>query len=208
MTELYHLGVDGDRVPPAAVLVEHGLTGEALRALLEGCVDEGAKREFRSWSGTFEGSPVLVVEAGLGAPSTVIALEELVRARARKVVWLGRRRDPHPPSSEVVVPTGAIRSDGTSLQYAPLEYPALPDFAMCSILRQALATPAMQLVETTDVVGDGSEVAQDLCSAALFVVGAARGAAVASVLLAEVVRHVEVPVARALLRSVTGGPAT
>ncbi len=208
MTELYHLGIDRDEVPPAAVLVEHGLTGEALRALLEGSEDEGGKREFRSWSGTFEGHPVLVVEAGFGAPSTVIALEELVRAGARKVVWLGQRRDPRRASAEVLVPTGAIRSDGTSPQYAPLAYPALPDFAMSSVLREALATPAMQLVESIDVVDDEPEVAQDLCSAALFVVGAARGAAVASVLLAEAVPGVEALVARAVLRSVTEGPAT
>lgn len=204
MTELYHLGVEESRVPPAAVLVEHGLSSDTLRESLGDGEVVGRKREFRSASGTLDGRAVLVVDVGLGAPSTVIALEELVRAGARRIVWVGRRRDPDPRSSQAIVPIGAIRSDGTSRQYAPLAYPALPDFRLSSLLREALGQQGeTRLVETTDVLGDHPSVAQDLCSAAMFVVGAARGVDVATLLLPEMSGDVEVPLARTILHAVT-----
>lgn len=203
MTELYHLGIEEDPVPAAAVLVEYGLSSEALRRLLDDAASLGAKREFRSILGTVKGHQVLVVDCGVGAPSTCIALEELVRAGTRRIVWIGRRRDPDAQVGDVIVPTAAIRGDGTSLQYAPLAYPAVPDFVLSATLRRELHQPdAVVLVETTDVLDVLPAIVQDLCSAALFVVGAAHSAAIATVLLPETAEHLEEGLAHAVLRAV------
>lgn len=40
-------------------------------------------------------------------------------------------------SGDVVVATGAVRMEGTSREYAPIEYPAVPDFQVAGALVQA-----------------------------------------------------------------------
>ena len=40
-------------------------------------------------------------------------------------------------SGDIVVATGAIRYEHTSLEYAPIEYPAVPDLGVTNCLAQA-----------------------------------------------------------------------
>jgi uridine phosphorylase len=183
VAELYHLGVDADDVPACAVVLEAGI---AATPLIEGLVDVtevGAKREFRSTRGRRQAVEVLVVAAGIGAPSAAIAMEELARAGCLALVWIGRCWQPESERTEApVVPSGAVRLDGTSRQYAPLAYPALPEFRLSSGLRTALGADE-RIVETTDVISQDVDATVDRCSAAWFVVAASRHVAAATVLL-------------------------
>lgn len=96
-------------------------------------------REYETWTGTLLGEKVSVVSTGIGGPSAAIAMEELVNLGVHTFVRVGTcggiRLDVQ--SDDVVVATGAVRMEGTSKEYAPLEWPAVPDYEVLTALVQA-----------------------------------------------------------------------
>ncbi len=91
-------------------------------------------REFAVVTGTFNGSPVSAVSAGIGAPSTAIAMEELAQLGVRAVVRIGTMMGIHAPLKSVVLSTGAARFEGTSASYLPQAYPAIPNWNLVQTL--------------------------------------------------------------------------
>jgi len=94
----------------------------------------GRNREFAVATGMHNGAPVSVISGGIGAPSTAIALHELAELGVRAVVRIGTMMGVHAPLGSVVLSTGAARFEGTSSRYLPLEYPAIPDWRLVSLL--------------------------------------------------------------------------
>ena len=96
-------------------------------------------REYETWTGTLLGEKVSVTSTGLGGPSASIAMEELAAIGADTFLRVGTcggiKLDV--VSGDVVVATGAIRMEGTSREYAPIEFPAVADFAVTSALVEA-----------------------------------------------------------------------
>ncbi len=93
-------------------------------------------REFVIWNGTLEGETVTVCSTGIGGPSTAIAIEELSQCGCDTFVRMGTCGGIKLSviGGSVVVATGAVRQDGTSREYAPIEYPAVPDFSVTESL--------------------------------------------------------------------------
>lgn len=196
---LHHIGIERSQVPEAAVLVE----GELARELPVSLSHAVQRREYRT--GQIDGVPGVVVCVGfLGSPSATIVLEELARAGVRRAVAVGRcwcpdcepgasAADGNRRAHGVVVPYAATREEGTSLAYAPLDFPAAPDRVLVRRLRAALAPTESHIVRTVDVppIWQSSPVAAwgepglplDLFSSALMIVAAARQVALASVVL-------------------------
>lgn len=100
-------------------------------------------REYKTYTGTLDGEKVSVVSTGIGGASTAIAVEELVNIGARTLIRVGTcggmSRDVK--LNDVVIASGAIRFDGTSKEYMPLEFPAVADFTVL----KALETSARNL---------------------------------------------------------------
>ncbi len=96
-------------------------------------------REYVTYTGTLLGEKVSVCSTGIGGPSAAIAMEELVNIGVHTFVRVGTCGgiDLDVRSGDVVIATGAVRMDGTSREYAPLEYPAVADFAVANALVQA-----------------------------------------------------------------------
>lgn len=96
-------------------------------------------REYTTYTGTLLGEPVSVVSTGIGGPSAAIAMEELCNLGAHTFIRVGTCGGIHldVQSDDVVIATGAVRMEGTSREYAPLEYPAVSDFQVTSALTQA-----------------------------------------------------------------------
>lgn len=96
-------------------------------------------REYKIYIGALEGVPVSVCSTGIGGPSAAIALEELAHCGADTFIRVGSSggMDPEVLGGDVVIATGAIRMEGTSREYAPMEYPAVPDFEVTAALRDA-----------------------------------------------------------------------
>lgn len=80
------------------------------------------------------GEPVLVCSTGIGGPSTAIVVEELIQAGIETLVRVGTcgSIQPHINAGQLVVSTGCVRDEGTSGQFLPAEYPAVPDFDLLS----------------------------------------------------------------------------
>lgn len=96
-------------------------------------------REYVTYTGTLEGVKVSVTSTGIGGPSASIAMEELCRCGADTFIRIGTcggmQKDVK--SGDVVIATGAIRMEGTSKEYAPVEFPAVADISLTNALIEA-----------------------------------------------------------------------
>lgn len=96
-------------------------------------------REFITYTGYLDGEKVSVTSTGIGGPSASIAIEELVMAGADTFIRVGTSGgiDVNVKGGDVVVATGAIRMEGTSREYAPIEFPAVADLDVTNALVSA-----------------------------------------------------------------------
>ena len=88
------------------------------------------------YTGTLDGVKVSVTSTGIGGPSASIAMEELSRCGADTFVRIGTcgGMQPEVKSGDIVIATGAIRMEGTSREYAPIEYPAVANLDVTNAL--------------------------------------------------------------------------
>ena len=112
---------------------------EAIARHFDDPVHVQTNREYTTYTGTLLGEKVSVVSTGIGGPSAAIAMEELCNLGCHTFVRVGTCGGIklEVQSDDVVVATGAVRMEGTSREYAPLEWPAVPDFAVTQALVQA-----------------------------------------------------------------------
>jgi len=105
---------------------------KAIAQYFDDPVHVKTNREYETWTGTLLGEKVSVVSTGIGGPSASIAMEELVNLGAHTFVRVGTCGgiELSVQSGDVVVATGAVRMEGTSREYAPIEWPAVPDYAV------------------------------------------------------------------------------
>lgn len=96
-------------------------------------------REYRIFTGKLCNEKVSVCSTGIGGPSTAIAVEELCKCGAEFMIRIGTCGgiNTKVEGGHVVIPTGAIRQEGTTLQYVPAEYPAVADHEVTDALIQA-----------------------------------------------------------------------
>lgn len=93
-------------------------------------------REFVTYTGYLESEKVSVTSTGIGGPSASIAMEELVQCGADTFVRVGTCGgiDLDVKGGDIVIATGAVRMEGTSREYAPIEYPAVADLEVANAL--------------------------------------------------------------------------
>ena len=96
-------------------------------------------REYNIYTGKLSGVPVSVCSTGIGGPSAAIAVEELVACGTKTFIRIGTCGGIALPvcSGDTVIASGAIRLDGTSKEYAPVEFPAVPDYQVLSAIVEA-----------------------------------------------------------------------
>ncbi len=96
-------------------------------------------REYRTATGTYDGTPVSVTSTGIGSPSTAIAVEELARVGADTLIRVGSCGGIQPETDvgDLVVTSGAVRQEGTSAEYVREDYPAVADHAVVAALTAA-----------------------------------------------------------------------
>jgi uridine phosphorylase len=93
-------------------------------------------REYRTATGTHEGTPISVTSTGIGSPSAAIAVEELARVGAETLLRVGSCGAIQAGASvgDLVITTGAVRQEGTSKEYVREDYPASADHRVVSAL--------------------------------------------------------------------------
>lgn len=103
-------------------------------------------REYITYTGTIDGEKVSVTSTGIGGPSAAIAIEELANCGADTFIRVGTcgGMQEEVLSGDLVIASGAIRMDGASREYTPLEYPAVPDYEVLTALDEAAGSLAMR----------------------------------------------------------------
>ena len=103
-----------------------------IASYLENAQKVAQSREFTTYTGTLDGTRVSGTSTGIGGPSAAIAMEELYRCGADTFVRIGTcgGMQPELVPGALIIPTGAIRMEGTSQEYMPLAFPAVPDFGL------------------------------------------------------------------------------
>jgi len=96
-------------------------------------------REYTTYTGTLLGEKVSVCSTGIGGPSASIAIEELTAIGADTFVRVGTCGgiNMKVKADDCVIASGAIRMEGTSREYAPIEFPAVPDYEVLTALVEA-----------------------------------------------------------------------
>ncbi|MGH7166840.1 MAG: uridine phosphorylase [Nitrospiraceae bacterium] len=125
------------------------------------------KREFCTYLTDIQGVKVLVTSTGIGGPSTSIAVDELAQLGVHTFIRVGTTGviQDSIDIGDVVITTGSVRLDGASLQYAPIEYPAVAHHeVLLALIKAAKAlTPALQcryhvgITASTDTFYQGQE---------------------------------------------------
>ena len=112
---------------------------EKIAAYFDNPVKVQSNREYTTYTGTLLGEKVSVCSTGIGGPSAVIAMEELHNIGADTFIRVGTCGGIALPvkSDDVVIATGAVRHEGASREYAPIEFPAVSDYEVQSALVQA-----------------------------------------------------------------------
>ena len=165
MSDVFHLGLrrtdlDGSTV---AIIPGDPARVERIARLLDAPRPLASTREFTSWLGDTGGRPIVVCSTGIGGPSTSIAVEELAQLGVRTFLRVGTTGAIQPgiAPGELIVTTGAVRLDGASRHFAPLEFPAVADFDCTAALVDAARAnghePHVGITASSDTFYPGQE---------------------------------------------------
>jgi len=165
------------------------------------------KREYWSYRGEYNGVSVGVCSTGIGCPSAAIALEELIKVGCTTFIRVGTAGavDPNMKAGDLAILAGAVRDDGTSRQYVPIEYPAVADSGLVRALTESatkrgarhrvgightkdsfysefpeMTADPVTMKKRWDAWKRAGVIATEMESAVLFVLGSMRGVHVAT----------------------------
>ena len=209
--KLYHIQVAPGEVGKYVILPGDPKRCQKIAEYFDDPVLVADNREYTTYTGTLDGVKVSVTSTGIGGPSAAIAMEELKRCGADTFLRVGTcgGMQLEVCGGDLVIATGAIRAEGTSREYAPIEYPAVADYNVITAMKQAAdslgCTSHLGVVQCKDsfygqhepaVKPVGYELlnkwdawircgclASEMESAALYIVGACLGVRVGTVLL-------------------------
>ena len=135
----YHIQVAKGEVGRYVILPGDPKRCKKIAAYFENPVLVADSREFVTYTGTLDGVKVSVTSTGIGGPSASIAMEELIQCGADTFIRVGTCGGMalDVEGGDIVVATGAIRAEGTSKEYAPIEFPAVADLTVTNALVQA-----------------------------------------------------------------------
>ena len=150
--KLFHIGISpSDGAPLALICGDPGRVCH-IAALCEELSPLASNREYTSYSAKIDGKRIIIMSHGIGGPSTAICVEELYMAGVRTIIRIGTcgGMNKNVRAEDIVIASSAIRAEGTSREYLPVEFPAAADFEVTDALRRAAG--ALGLVSHTGIV--------------------------------------------------------
>ena len=138
----YHIGLRQGEVGKYVILPGDPKRCEKIAKHFDDAKLVADSREYVTYTGYLDGVKVSVTSTGIGGPSASIALEELVRCGADTFLRVGTcgGMQTEIMGGDIVIATGAVRMEGTSKEYAPIEYPAVADLDITNALVKAAKT--------------------------------------------------------------------
>ena len=152
----YHIGLAPGDVADFVILPGDPGRVEFIAGHFDDAKEIAFNREYKTYTGTYKGRPVSVMSTGMGCPSTAIGVEELANIGVKTMIRLGTSgaMQEHTRVGDLVIANGAVRQEGTSLEYMPIEYPAVGSADMIFALEQAAvdkgSTYHIGVVQTKD----------------------------------------------------------
>ena len=144
MEKQYHIGFDSNHNAAYAILPGDPGRVEKIASFLENPRFFHQNREYTTWLGEVSLSSgdkktVMVMSTGMGGPSTAIALEELYVTGVKNFIRIGTCGGMALPviGGDLVIATGAIRMEGTTREYVPVEFPAVANLDITNALVEA-----------------------------------------------------------------------
>ena len=139
LDKMFHIACTADDIGRYCILPGDPGRVPAIAAYFDDAKQVAYNREYNVWTGTLLGEKVTACSTGIGGPSASIAMEELHKCGADTFIRTGTCGgiDVNVQSGDIVVATGAVRFEHTSLEYAPLEFPAVADFGLVDCLVRA-----------------------------------------------------------------------
>lgn len=125
----HHIAVEKGQIGRYVILTGDPGRCESIADYFEKPEKVAENREFVTYTGRLSGEPVSVCSTGIGGPSASIAMEELIHCGADTFIRVGTAggMQMNVRGGDLVVATAAIRNEGTSREYAPIEFPAVAD---------------------------------------------------------------------------------
>lgn len=165
MSDVFHLGLTKAMLKGATIAIVPGdpARSERIAAKMENPEFLASTREFTSWLGYLNGQPVVVCSTGIGGPSVSICVEELAQLGIRTFLRIGTTGaiQEHIHVGDILITTGAVRLDGASQHFAPLEFPAVADFHCTTTLfnaaQQLGIKPYVGITASSDTFYPGQE---------------------------------------------------
>lgn len=139
MKELYHIGFAENPNAKYAIITGDPQRVKHIANYLDYPRLFSCNREYTTWIGSLNGTNILVTSTGIGGPSAAIAVEELYSVGVKTFIRVGTCGGMQTDvlSGELVLPTSAVRMEGTTKEYVPIEYPAAADYHVIKALEQA-----------------------------------------------------------------------
>lgn len=139
--KMYHIGLTKEDLKGAKYAILPGDPGrvEKIASKLSNSYKLGVNREYTSYLGDIDGEKVLVISTGMGGPSTAICVEELAQVGIENLIRVGTsggmQLDVN--AGDIVIAEAAIRQEGTSKEYVPVEFPAVANIELTNALKKA-----------------------------------------------------------------------
>lgn len=135
----YHTGVGPSDIGKYIIMPGDPKRCEKIAKHFEDAKLVADVREFVTYTGFLDGEKVSVTSTGIGGPSAAIAMTELSKCGAHTFIRVGTcggiKLDVM--GGDLVIANSAIRMEGTSREYAPIEFPAVADFDVTCALKEA-----------------------------------------------------------------------
>lgn len=135
----FHINVEPGQIGKYVILPGDPKRCSAIAKYLDNAKLIADNREYVTYTGSLEGVPVSVTSTGIGGPSAAIAIEELVNCGAETLIRIGTCGgiDLDVKGGDLVIASGSIRMEGTTREYAPIEFPAVADVEITNALVSA-----------------------------------------------------------------------
>ena len=137
--EQYHIGLNVGDVGEYVIMPGDPKRCAKIAEYFDDAKLVADRREYTTYTGFLNGVKVSVTSTGIGGPSASIALEELVNVGAKTFIRVGTCGGVQTDvkGGDIVIATGAIRMEGTTKEYAPIEFPAVANLDVVNSLVQA-----------------------------------------------------------------------
>jgi len=140
----YHVGLAPGEVGQYVLIPGDPFRTALIARHLDGARELAWSREYRTFTGRVGDTPVSTCSSGIGGPSMAIAVEELGELDVHTFLRVGTCGGGQPGIrlGDLVIATGAVRSEGTPDAYVPREYPAIASHEVVSACVEAASAAA------------------------------------------------------------------